>query len=64
MSAYTVTAFCLLFSEEEEAPLLTPRLLRLRRTLPELQVAEEVLARFSDDGWYYRGTAERERERE
>ena len=42
-------------TEEEEAPIVTPRLLQLRRTMPELQRAEEVLARFTDDGWYYRG---------
>lgn len=42
--------------EEEVVPLVTPRLMRLRRTLPALNVAEEVLARFADDGWYYRGT--------
>ena len=40
---------------EEEPPIVTPRLLQLRRSLPTLQPAEEVLARFSDDGWYYRG---------
>ncbi|XP_076446673.1 von Willebrand factor A domain-containing protein 3B-like isoform X2 [Babylonia areolata] len=44
--------------EEEEPPIITPRMLRLRRSLPELQPAEEVLARFSDDGWYYRGTVQ------
>ncbi|KAL8616726.1 hypothetical protein ACOMHN_017764 [Nucella lapillus] len=42
--------------EEEEPPVVTPRMLQLRRNLPPLQPAEEVLARFSDDGWYYRGT--------
>lgn len=41
---------------EEEPPIVTPRMLQLRRNLPPLQTAEEVLARFSDDGWYYRGT--------
>ncbi|PVD34305.1 hypothetical protein C0Q70_05576 [Pomacea canaliculata] len=40
---------------EDEQPIITPRLLRLRRSLPALNVAEEVLARFSDDGWYYHG---------
>nr|KAG5692189.1 hypothetical protein BaRGS_008735 [Batillaria attramentaria] len=44
--------------EESEEPLVTPRLMRLRRTLPALQAAEEVLARFRDDGWYYRGTVQ------
>ncbi len=27
---------------------------RMRTTLPELSIGEEVLAKWSDDGWYYR----------
>ncbi|XP_012936015.1 uncharacterized protein LOC101846493 [Aplysia californica] len=33
----------------------TPRLIQLRKTLAQLRPGEEVLARWSDDGWYYRG---------
>ena len=34
----------------------TPFLLELRSSLPELDFGEEVLACWSDEGWYYRGT--------
>lgn len=30
------------------------KLLKLRRDLPKLEVGEEVLAKWPDDGWYYR----------
>ena len=30
--------------------------LEMRKSLPPLHVGEEVLARWSDEGWYYRGT--------
>jgi len=33
----------------------TPFLLELRSSLPEIRDGEEVLARWSDEGWYYRG---------
>ncbi|CAH1777455.1 unnamed protein product [Owenia fusiformis] len=33
-----------------------PALLELRRSLPKLKEGEEVLARWGDEGWYYRGT--------
>ena len=32
-----------------------PALLILRKSLPSLREGEEVLARWSDEGWYYRG---------
>ena len=32
-----------------------PGLLLLRKSLPRLRVGEEVLARWSDEGWYFRG---------
>lgn len=32
-----------------------PGLLILRKSLPHLREGEEVLARWSDEGWYFRG---------
>ncbi|XP_013387557.1 von Willebrand factor A domain-containing protein 3B [Lingula anatina] len=37
-------------------PIVIPSIVRLRQSLPPADVGEEVLARWSDDGWYYRGT--------
>ena len=39
-------------SDEKEA---IPSLLLLRKSLPRLREAEEVLARWADEGWYFRG---------
>ena len=36
--------------------MVTAVALEMRRTLPVLHPGEEVLARWSDEGWYYRGT--------
>jgi hypothetical protein len=39
-------------SDEKEA---IPSLLLLRKSLPRLREGEEVLARWADEGWYFRG---------
>ena len=35
-----------------------PFLLEMRRALPSLPEGEEVLARWSDEGWYYRASSD------
>lgn len=39
----------------KESQSLTPNLTETRELLPSLRNGEEVLARWCDDGWYYRG---------
>lgn len=38
-----------------QAPEVTSGLLKLRKSLPCLREGEEVMARWSDEGWYFRG---------
>lgn len=38
-----------------QAPEVTSGLLKLRKSLPYLREGEEVMARWSDEGWYFRG---------
>lgn len=40
--------------------LVTPNLLKIRKTLPPLREGEEVLARWSDEGWYFRGVVQQD----
>ncbi|KAK3099856.1 hypothetical protein FSP39_010823 [Pinctada imbricata] len=42
------------------APEVSPGLLRLRKSLPVLREGEEVLARWSDEGWYFRGVVKQD----
>eukprot|EP00105_Crassostrea_gigas_P022697 XP_011442307.1 PREDICTED: uncharacterized protein LOC105338748 isoform X2 [Crassostrea gigas] len=43
-----------------QAPEVTSGLLKLRKSLPCLREGEEVMARWSDEGWYFRGVVKQD----
>ena len=43
------------FAVHSEKNVRPAALLKLRRSLPRVREGEEVLARWSDEGWYYSG---------
>ena len=47
---------CISSADAEKKDRLRSPILKLRRSLRVLKEGEEVLARWSDDGWYYNGT--------
>ena len=40
----------------EKVRVLPPEVIEMRRSLSKLARGDEVLARWSDEGWYYQGT--------
>ena len=48
------------FTARDPPAYTPPFILELRKLLPKLVDGEEVLARWSDEGWYYRGTIRQE----
>ena len=40
----------------EKVRVLPPEVIEMRRSLSKLSRGDEVLARWSDEGWYYQGT--------
>ena len=43
------------FAAHERVRILPPQLVAMRHSLGQLQRGDEVLARWSDEGWYYQG---------
>lgn len=47
--------FVFLSSAHDRSNVVSPVILEMRSSLPALNEGEEILARWSDEGWYYSG---------
>ena len=57
-SRYAAAAtMCFFFLARDDVKPVPPLMLEVRRTAPPLREGDEVLSRWSDEGWYYRGAS-------